>query len=68
MADFKQVISSPTAAYDEALAFFQGRGMLNRTLLRIVADLEQNGIDYAVIGAIASINMGINDSPRISTS
>ncbi len=27
--------------------------MLNKTLLRIVADLERNGIDYAIIGAIA---------------
>lgn len=27
--------------------------MLNRTLLRVVADLERNGIDYAVIGAVA---------------
>src|SRR5262249_13378533 len=38
---------------DEGLAFFRGEGMLNKTLLRIVSDLEQNGIDYAVIGAIA---------------
>ena len=53
MADFEQIISSPTAAYEEGLAFFRGQGVLNRTLLRIVADLERNGIDYAVIGAIA---------------
>jgi hypothetical protein len=53
MADFEQILSSPTAAFDEGLAFFRGEGMLNKTLLRIVADLERNGIDYAVIGAIA---------------
>ena len=53
MADFEQIISSPTAAYEEGLAFFRGQGMLNRTLLRVVADLERNGIDYAVIGAVA---------------
>ena len=53
MADFEQIISSPTAAYEEGLAFFRGQGVLNRTLLRIIADLERNGIDYGVIGAIA---------------
>lgn len=53
MADFEQIISSPTAAYEEGLAFFRGQGVLNRTLLRITADLERNGIDYAVIAAVA---------------
>jgi hypothetical protein len=53
MPNFEQVIASPTAAYDEGLAFFRGQGMLNNALLRIVADLERNGIGYAVIGAIA---------------
>ncbi len=53
MADFEQIISSPTAAYEEGLAFFRGQGMLNRTLLRVIADLERNGIAYAVIGAVA---------------
>src|SRR4051794_37969785 len=53
MADFEQILSSPTAAYEEGLAFFRGQGMLNRTLLRVSADLERNGIDYAVIGAVA---------------
>src|SRR6516165_420659 len=50
MANFEQVIASPIAAYEEGLAFFRGQGMLNNTLLRIVADLERNGIAYAVIG------------------
>jgi hypothetical protein len=53
MADFEQILSSPTAAFDEGLAFFRGEGMLNKTLLRIVAELELNGIDYVVIGDIA---------------
>src|SRR5437588_5097978 len=53
MPNFEQVIASPTAAYDEGLAFFRGHGMLNNALTRIVADLERNGIGYAVIGAIA---------------
>jgi hypothetical protein len=53
MADFEQVLSSPTATYEEGLAFFRGQGMLNQTLLRVVADLDRAGIEYAVIGAIA---------------
>jgi hypothetical protein len=53
MADFEQIISSPTAASEEGLAFFRGQGMLNRTLLRAIADLERNAIDYALIGAVA---------------
>ena len=53
MADFERITSSPTATYEEGLAFFRGQGVLNRTLHRITADFERNGIDYAVIGAIA---------------
>ena len=51
--DFQTIISSPTLAYAEGLRFFRGEGMLNDALKRIVADLERNGIDYAVIGAVA---------------
>ena len=51
--DFQEVISSPTSAYDEGLDFFAGRGMINETLRRIVKDLDDRGIDYAVIGAVA---------------
>jgi hypothetical protein len=51
--DFQTVISSPTAAYDEGLEFFAGKGMINRTLKRIAADLDKHGIDYTVIGAVA---------------
>lgn len=53
MLDFEQVLASPNAAYEEGMAFFRGQGMLNQALLRLVADLERNGIAYAVIGAIA---------------
>jgi len=51
--DFQEVISSPTAAFDEGLLFFAGKGMVNTTLKRIVQKLDDRGIDYAVIGAVA---------------
>lgn len=51
--DYQNLISSPVAAYAEGLKFFNGTGMLNDALSRLVRDLERNGIDYAVIGAIA---------------
>lgn len=37
--DFQQVMSSPAAAYEEGLAFLRGRGMANRNLLLLAADL-----------------------------
>ena len=46
-------MSSPTAAYSEALRFFNGNGMLNDALARLVLDLERQSIDYAIIGAVA---------------
>lgn len=51
--DFQKTISSPVAAYDEGLRFFMGKGTLNETLRRIVKDLENCGIEYSVIGAVA---------------
>jgi len=51
--DFQQVLLSPALAYEEGLDFFEGKGMLNETLKKLVADLEKHGIDYAVIGAVA---------------
>jgi hypothetical protein len=51
--DFQTVISSPSAAYDEGLDFFAGRGMLNETLKKIVRDLDDRGIEYALISAVA---------------
>ena len=52
-ADFQTLMSSPTAAYAEAVRFFNGNGMLNDALSRLVRDLESHEIDYAVIGAVA---------------
>ena len=51
--DFQQVIASPVSAYDEGLRFFMGEGILNETLRRVAGDLEDCGIDYSVIGAVA---------------
>jgi Uncharacterised nucleotidyltransferase len=51
--DFQQVIHSPVLAYQEGLRFFMGEGILNETLRRVADDLENHGIDYSVIGAIA---------------
>ncbi|HTK37077.1 MAG TPA: nucleotidyltransferase family protein [Pyrinomonadaceae bacterium] len=51
--DFQAAISSPTGAYAEGLKFFRGNGMLNDALTKLANDLERNGIDYVVIGAIA---------------
>jgi hypothetical protein len=53
ITDFWQIIQSPTLAYEEGLNFFEGRGMLNETLRRSTDELEKNGIDYAVVRAIA---------------
>jgi hypothetical protein len=51
--DFQATISSPTGAYAEGLKFFRGTGMLNDALTKLANDLDRNGIEYAVIGAIA---------------
>lgn len=51
--DFQQILSSPTEAYEEGLNFFMGKGLLNNVLRRIAEDLDEHGIDYLVIGAIA---------------
>jgi len=53
VTDFQQVLSSPVLAYEEGLNFFEGKGMLNETLGKLVEDLEKHDIDYAVIGAVA---------------
>lgn len=44
--------------YAEGLRYFMGEGTLNTTLARLSADLEQHGIDYAVIGAVALLAHG----------
>ena len=51
--DFQEAVSTPTAAFDEGLRFFAGKGMVNTTLKRIAQQLDDHGIDYAVIGAVA---------------
>ncbi len=51
--NFQTVISSPSEAYAEGLKFFRGKGMLNDTLGRLIADLQRCEIDYVVIGAVA---------------
>jgi len=42
----------------EGLRYFMGEGTLNKTLVRLSADLDQHGIDYAVIGAVALLAHG----------
>ena len=44
--------------YAEGLRYFMGEGTLNKTLSRLSADLEEHGIDYAVIGAVALLAHG----------
>ena len=51
--DFQAAISSPTGAYAEGLKFFRGVGMLNDALTKLANDLDRNGIEYSVIGAVA---------------
>jgi hypothetical protein len=56
--DFQNLISSPTYAYAEGLRFFHGDGMINDALKRLAGDLDRNGIEYSVIGAVALNNHG----------
>ena len=44
--------------YAEGLRYFMGQGKLNETLARLSSDLEEHGIDYAVIGAVALLAHG----------
>ena len=44
--------------YAEARRYFMGEGTINKTLARLANDLEQRGIDYMVIGAIALLAHG----------
>ena len=56
--DFQKILESPVAAYQEGLQFFMGEGILNETLRRVTKDLENRGIEYSVIGAVALNNHG----------
>lgn len=49
--------------YAEGLRYFMGEGHLNNTLARLSKDLEDHGIDYMVIGAVALLAHGY---PRFS--
>jgi hypothetical protein len=44
--------------YAEGQRYFMGEGTINKTLARLANDLEQRGIDYMVIGAIALLAHG----------
>ena len=47
------MLSSPSAVFSEGLNFFAGKGMVNNALTNIVRKLDELGIDYALIGAVA---------------
>jgi len=51
--DFEHMLSSPSAAFSEGLNFFAGKGMVNNALTKIVRKLDELGIDYALIEAVA---------------
>jgi len=44
--------------YEEARRYFMGEGTLNKTLARLSSDLEERGIDYMVIDAVALLAYG----------
>ena len=44
--------------YAEGLRYFMGEGTLNKTLERLSKDLDERGIDYMVIGAVALLAHG----------
>jgi predicted nucleotidyltransferase len=44
--------------YAEGLHYFMGEGTLNKTLARLANDLDERGIDYIVIGAVALLAYG----------
>jgi len=44
--------------YAEGLRYFMGEGTVNQTLARLSRDLDEHGIDYMVIGAVALLAHG----------
>lgn len=44
--------------YEEARRYFMGEGVVNKTLARLSKDLDERGIDYMVIGAVALLAHG----------
>lgn len=53
-----QTTTSVIDRYEEARRYFMGEGTLNKTLARLSKDLDQRGIDYMVIGAVALLAHG----------
>jgi Nucleotidyl transferase of unknown function (DUF2204) len=49
---------SVVETYQEGLRLFMGEGELNQSLARLVRSLDQHGIDYVVVGAVALIAHG----------
>jgi hypothetical protein len=39
--------------FEEGLRYFMGEGELNKTVAQLASDLDQHGIEYMVIGAVA---------------
>lgn len=56
-ANLEQERSIPEI-YAEGLRYFMGEGTLNKTLERLSKDLDERGIDYMVIGAVALLAHG----------
>lgn len=50
--------NSVAEIYAEGLRYFMGEGTLNKTLARLSNDLDERGIDYMVIGAVALLAHG----------
>ena len=51
-------INTVSEIYAEGLRYFMGEGTLNKTLTRLSSDLNERGIDYIVIGAVALLAHG----------
>ena len=51
-------ISTVSEIYAEGLRYFMGAGTLNKTLTRLSSELDERGIDYMVIGAVALLAHG----------
>ncbi len=60
MTAFASAIDSRSVhdAYAEGLRYFMGQGELHGALARLAADLQRQGIDYMVIGAVAMLAHG----------
>ena len=53
MTTFAEATATTVDAYEEGLRFFRGRGIMNKTLQRLIDDLDEQGIAYCLIGAVA---------------